>query len=347
MKISVVIFAIALCVCTWSGSVRAQDVVVGVSWSDFHAERWETDEVAIKAALSAAGAGYLAADAGASVTKQISDIEQLVAYGADAVIVLATDVKALEAVVRDVIDQNIPVIAYDRLIEHPLAFYVTFNNREVGRMQARSLVAMHPSGNYAFIKGPDTDPNSKFLFSGQLEVLVDALAAGDIVNVGEAEIMDWRQEIAQAEMERILSENDNEIDAVVASNDTTAAGVIAAVEARGLTGSIAVSGQDAEHAALNRIAYGAQTATVWKDARALGKRAGEIAAFLARGGGMDEVEGVVRFSGGPTGVEVHSYFLAPVLITRQNLDLVIESGWATRDMVCLGIEPGMAPACDY
>ena len=76
-------------------------------------------------------------------------------------------------------------------------------------------------------------------------------------------------------MEQFLTENDNDVQAVVASNDGMAGGVVSALEAQGLAGQVAVSGQDGDLAALNRVALGTQTVSVWKDARLLGQAAGE------------------------------------------------------------------------
>ena len=110
-------------------------------------------------------------------------------------------------------------------------------------------------------------------------------------------------------MEQMLTKNSNRIDAVVASNDGTAGGAIAALAAQGLAGTVAVSGQDGDHAALNRVALGTQTLSVWKDARELGKKAAEIAALLADGAKMADVPGTAKFSGGPKKVEMNSLFL--------------------------------------
>src|SRR6202167_5122644 len=123
-----------------------------------------------------------------------------------------------------------------------------------------------------------------------MEVLKDALAAGKIKNVGEAYTDGWLPANAQKNMEQILTKANNKVDAVVASNDGTAGGAIAALTAQGLAG-IPVSGQDGDHAALNRVALGTQTVSVWKDARELGKAAGEIAVALAKGTAMDKVAG--------------------------------------------------------
>ncbi len=119
----------------------AKDLTIGVSWSNFQEERWKTDEAAIVSALNRAGAKYLSSDAQSSASKQLSDIESLIAQGADALIILAQDAQAVGPAVQAAADEGIPVLAYDRLIEDPRAFYLTFDNVEVGRMQARAVLA--------------------------------------------------------------------------------------------------------------------------------------------------------------------------------------------------------------
>ena len=167
-------------------SAMSADLTVGVSWSNFQEERWKTDEGAIKAALEAAGAEYVSADAQSSSAKQLSDIESLIAQGVDALIVLAQDTQAVIPAVEMAADEEIPVIAYDRLIEDPRAYYLTFDNIEVGRLQARAVLEKAPEGNYVMIKGSPTDPNADFLRGGQQEVLQEAIDAGQITIVGEA-----------------------------------------------------------------------------------------------------------------------------------------------------------------
>jgi len=324
----------------------AQELVVGVSWSNFQEERWKTDEAAIKSALDAAGAKYISADAQSSPAKQLTDIESLISQGANALIVLAQDSDAIGPAVQAAVSEGIPVVGYDRLIENPQAFYLTFDNKEVGRLQAKAVYDVAPKGNYVFIKGSSTDPNADFLFAGQMEVLKDAIDKGDIKNVGEAYTDGWLPENAQKNMEQFLTANNNEVDAVVASNDGTAGGAIAALAAQGLAGSVPVSGQDGDHAALNRIALGTQTVSVWKDARELGKKAAEIALDLAKGTALDQVAGATKFSGGPKGVEMNAVFLAPVAITKDNLNVVIDAGWVSKDVVCQGVAAGKVAACN-
>ena len=119
----------------------AAELIVGVSWSNFQEERWKTDEAAMKSVLDAAGAEYISADAQSSSSKQLSDVESLIARGAKALIILAQDASAAGPAVGAAADEGIPVIAYDRLIEDARAFYLTFDNVEVGRMQARAVLA--------------------------------------------------------------------------------------------------------------------------------------------------------------------------------------------------------------
>ncbi len=334
MKKTSMLLATAVTAAMFAGAALAEGKTIGVSWSNFQEERWKTDEAAMVAAIEAAGDKYISADAQSSAAKQLTDVESLIAQGADALIILAQDSGAIGPAVEQAVAEGIPVVGYDRLIENPDAFYITFDNVEVGRMQARAVLAAMPEGNYAFIKGSSSDPNADFLFGGQMEVLKEAMDSGKIKNVGEAYTDGWKPENAQRNMEQILTANDNKVDAVVASNDGTASGVVAALSAQGMDGEVPVSGQDGDHAALNRVAVGTQTVTVWKDARELGKNAAAVAAMLADGKSMSDIPGAVKFSGGPKGVEMNSIFLAPVPVTADNLDVVIDAGWIAKEKVC-------------
>jgi D-xylose transport system substrate-binding protein len=320
-------------------------VTIGVSWNNYNEERWaKSDEPAIQAALDEAGASYISSDAGSSAEQQLADVENLISQGADAIIILAQDGTAILPAVQSALEQGVPVVAYDRLIEDPGALYITFDNVEVGRMQARVIQELVPEGNYVFIKGNQADANADFLRGGQEEVLQEALDAGDIVNVGESYTDNWDPAIAQRNMEQILTQVDNEVDAVVASNDGTAGGVVAALEAQGLAGQVPVSGQDGDAAALNRIAIGTQAVSVWKDARELGFAAGEAAVLLAQGAALEDIPNTVTFES-PGGNELISILLEPLPITEDNLDVVIDAEWITQEEVCQGVPAGRVAVC--
>jgi D-xylose transport system substrate-binding protein len=141
-------------------------------------------------------------------------------------------------------------------------------------------------------------------------------------------------------MEQILTANNNNVDAVLAENDGMAGGVIAALEAQGLN--VPVGGQDGDHAALNRVARGTQTVSVWKDSRQLGAAAADIAVALAGGTAMSDIEGAVKWSGGEKGVEMNAIFLAPTPVTKDNINVVIDAGHIAKDKVCAGAMDGVA-----
>ena len=313
---------------------------VGVSWSNFQEERWKTDEKAIKDQLAKLGGSYVSADAGGSAEKQLADIDGLIAKGAKALVILAMDKDAIVPALAKAKAKNIPVVAYDRLIEAPGVFYITFDNKEVGRMQARAVLAAKPKGNYVMIKGSPTDPNADFLRSGQQEVLDAAIKKGDIKIVGEEYTDGWKPEVAQKNMEQIITKTGGKIDAVVASNDGMAGGVVAALTSKGIKG-IPVSGQDGDHAALNRVAAGSQTVSVWKDARDLGRDAASAAVSLAKG---QKVSGASAWAGGEKKVSLQAQFLKPVPITVKNLDLVVKAGWIKKEDLCKGVDAGKGPA---
>ena len=283
------IIAAAIAVVGFNSAAIADGLTVGVSWSNFQEERWKTDEAAMKAAIEANGDIYISADAQNSAAKQLTDVEALIAQGADALIILSVDKDAVGPAIDAAAGEGIPVVGYDRLIEDSRAFYLTFDNKGVGAIIAQSVMAEQPTGNYAIIKGDKGDPNALFLLEGMMEVIGDAVAAGDIKIVGESFTDGWKPDNAQKNMEQILTANNNMVDAVLAENDGMAGGAIAALAAQGLD--VPVGGQDGDQAALNRVARGTQTVSVWKDARQLGAAAGNIAAALASGTALDAIDG--------------------------------------------------------
>lgn len=332
-----------------AGAALAQGPIVGVSWSNFQEERWKTDEAAIKAALAAGGAQYISADAQSSTEKQLNDIDTLIAKGAKVLIILAQDKDAILPAIEKAKAAKIPVIAYDRLIEDPYAFYLTFNNVEVGRIMGREVLKVRPSGNFIFVRGDPKDTNAAFVYNGQREILDPAIKAGKIKVVGEQATDNWAPDVAQRNVEQMLTQNANKVDAVMSSNDGMATGAAAALQAVGLLGKVAMSGQDGDLAALNRVALGQQTVSVWKDSRALGKAAGEIAIQLAKGTAPTAIsaggEKASIFKDGPKKVAMNSILLKPVGITQANLNLVLDAGWIKKDVLCKGVDPAKVPVC--
>jgi D-xylose transport system substrate-binding protein len=323
------------------------DCVVGVSWNNYQEERWaKWDEPAIKDAVEAGGGSYISNDAKSSAETQASNVENLISQGANVLIILAQDGTAIKPSVASATEAGVPVVAYDRLIEDPGALYVTFDNVRIGEMEAQAVLDVVDSGNFVIIKGNSADANADFLREGYVNAGIPAEgeSSDTITIVGETYTDNWDPALAQTEMEQFLTANNNEVDAVLSENDGMAGGVIAALEAQGLAGKVAVSGQDGDQAALNRVALGTQTVDVWKDARLLGKTAGEAAAQLCENPDVAAVSDTAPFTT-PGGIEVSSILLEPQPITQDNLDVVLDAGWIDEATLCQGVEAGSVPAC--
>jgi D-xylose transport system substrate-binding protein len=337
-----IFLAAVIAVAGFSSAALADGKRIGVSWAQFQEERWKIDEAAMKAAIEAAGNTYVSADAQSSAEKQLSDIDALIAQGVDALIINAWDKDAIGPAIDKAAAEGIPVVGYDRLIEDDRTFYLTFDNVGVGRIIAQEVFKLVPAGNYAIIKGDPGDPNVGFLRQGMEEVIGAAVASGAIKIVGEANSDAWRPENAQRNMEQILTANSNNVDAVLSQNDGMAGGAAAALAAQGLN--VPLGGQDGDLAAINRVARGTQTVSVWKNAQDLGKAAGEIASALAAGAALDAIEGAGKFSGGEKGIEMNAILLDPTPITVDTLQLAIDAGHITKAQACEGAMPTVA-AC--
>ncbi len=329
-----------------SNVAEAAGKTIAVSWKTFQEERWKTDEAAIKSAVEAAGDTYIATDAQGSAQKQAADIEGLISQNVDVILVVAFDSDAILPSIKKINDAGIKAIAYDVQFEDPSALYITFDNIGVGRIMAQEILKVQPEGNYAFIKGDKGDPNATFLFQGMMEVLKDSLDSGKVKNVCETFTDGWKPDNAQRNMEQCLTSTDNKVDAVLSENDGMASGVVAALEAQGLAGTVPVTGQDGDKAAINRVALGTQTVSVWKNSTDLGKVAAAAAIALANGDEVSSIKDVAKFSGGKNGVEMDSILLAPTPITKDNIDVAIDAGHITKEEACAGVKAGSVAACN-
>jgi D-xylose transport system substrate-binding protein len=346
----------------------AGDCTVAVSWNNFQQPRWAAaDEPNIKQVVEDGGGTYISADADLSSEQQLTDVSNLIGQGADVLILLAQDQNAVLPALQEAQDSGIPVIAYDRLIENEDILYITFNNIGVGEAQAAAILEEVPEGNYVLIKGDPGDPNaSTFLPQGWDDAgLKEKVDAGEITILngpegGEGEwpadygtyTDAWDTQTAQENMEAIIdaaNADGVEIDAILAENDSTALGVVAALEAKSY-GFPPLSGQDGDPANLNNVALGKQFVDVWKNANELGKAAGQAALQLCEGTAMEDIaididESVAPLDGAsptdfdtPGGNTVKSLILQPTPLTAEDLDVVINAGWyATKDDICEGV----------
>jgi D-xylose transport system substrate-binding protein len=330
-----------------AASEPAEACTVGMSWNNYQEERWaKWDEPALKAAIEAGGGVYTSNDAGSSEETQLSNVENLIADGADVVVILAQNTEAILPAVEAALAENIPVIAYDRLIESPDVLYTSFDNVLVGKLQAEAVLNVVSEGNFVVIKGNGDDANSDFLRDGMVQAGVPPVGENSdtITIVGESYTDNWDPALAQTIMEQFLTDNNNEIDAALVENDGMAGGAIAALEAQGMAGTIPVSGQDGDLAALNRVALGTQTVSVWKDARELGTATGAAAVALCANGDPSSIGGTADFTT-PGGNTVAGILLEPIPVTKDNLNVVLEAGWIDEATLCQGVTAGSVDGC--
>jgi D-xylose transport system substrate-binding protein len=350
------------------GSGAASNCKVGISWNNFQQPRWAaTDKPAMFKAIQDGGGTVVGdPDANLDSQRQLSDVDTLINKGAQVLVLLAQDGKAILPALKKAKDANIPVIAYDRLIEDPYVLYITFDNVGVGKAEAEAIISKVPKGNYVLIKGDPGDANaSTFLPMGWDQAgLKDKVASGDIkiLNGPSGTFTDgWKTEKAQSNMEAIIDKakaDGNKIDAVLAENDSTALGVAAALTSKSYDPYPPLSGQDGDPANLNNLALGKQYVDVWKNSNELGKAAGQAAVALCKDKDPGKVSINVDASVAPAegnqakdfktpgNNTLKSIILKPTPLTADKLDLVIKAGWyATKADICKGADTTKVPAC--
>jgi D-xylose transport system substrate-binding protein len=209
-----------------------------------------------------------------------------------------------------------------------LDYYVSFDNVKVGESQAQGVLNVVPKGKIAYVGGSETDSNAFLVKEGSFKVLQPLIDKGDIEIVFNEFSKDWKQDVAYTNMKKFLA-GGGQVDAVVAANDSTAAGVILALEEVGLAGKVPVSGQDASLGAVKYIVSGKQTVTVYKPIKDLAFKSAEIAVAVTRD------EKVVTNSTIKNGTALTpAYLLDVVGVTKANLDAtIIKDGFLSRKEV--------------
>jgi D-xylose transport system substrate-binding protein len=311
-----------------------------VSWRHFQEERWRIDEAGIKSVLGPAGYTYVSADAQGDPQKQMTDVDSLLSAKCDAAIILAQDSKAIVPAVAQAKAAGVPVIAYDVPVDSADVTFISFDNIAVGRLMADAMVKVKNNGNWALIEGDAAMTIINLFRAGQMQVLQPLIDKGHIKVVAKQNIENWKPDLAQAAMEQILTQQNNKVDAVLAMNDGMSTGVAAALSAQKMLG-IPLSGQDGDKAVLNRIAKGQQTVTVWKNSYLLGQAAAKAAIEMAEG---KPVTGSKPFKT-ESGTMQPSLLLDPIAITKDNLNLVVDSKWISKAELCNGVTDNSPAPC--
>ncbi len=302
------------------------NIRIAFALGDLREERWQKDRDLFVEAVEKQGANVQVFSANSDGDLQNTQIKNMVTQGFDVIVILPYDSTKITEGLALAKKANIKILSYDRLIlGSKVDFYITFDNVKVGYLQATGVTAVRKSGNFAYIGGAPTDNNAKLLKQGTMEVLDPLIKDGSIKLVVDEFTPDWKPEIAYNTMKKYLATG-GKLDAVVAANDATAFGAIKALKEYNLAGKIPVSGQDAELVACQQIIAGTQTLTVYKPIPALAIKAAEIAIQMAKG----ETPNISsKINNGI--LDVPSYFLEPVLVTKDNMDeTVIKDGYHTK-----------------
>lgn len=266
-----------------TGKVKdIKDIKVGISIGHTQEERWQREIEMFQEYADEHGFEIMVQSAENDAQKQISQCENLISQGIDVLIVQSIDATAAAPIIEEAHAEGIKVISYDRLIMNAdLDYYITFDSFQVGVTQAQFVVDKVSEGNFIWLKGGPEDNNAHLVAEGQRSVLQPLIDAGQITIVAEQWCVGWDPNEALKHTENALTAVNNDVQAVIASNDGTAGGAIQALQAQGLN--VPIAGQDADLAACQRIVEGTQTGTVYKPLSKLNQAAMELAVAIATG----------------------------------------------------------------
>ena len=280
------------------------------------------------------GADVLYSNANQDAPTQANQADAALTNGANVMVLDAVDGAAAASIAQKAKAQHVPVISYDRLILNaPVDYYISFDNAGVGKLQGQALVtalgAKAQGASVVMINGDPTDNNATLFKQGAHSVLDSVVSVKK-----EYDTPTWSADNAQKEMTQALTALNNKVDGVLAANDGTAGGAIAAMKAAGVSPLPPITGQDAELAAVQRIVSGTQTMTVYKAIVPEADAAATIACDLAAGTTVP-----ASLTNGKTvnnkAIDVPSVLLTPVAVTKSNVkDTIIKDSFWTKTDIC-------------
>jgi D-xylose transport system substrate-binding protein len=303
--------------------------LIGFSIADLKEERWQRDRQMFMDEANRLGAEVIVQDASGDPNTQIQQCENMLVRGVKVLVVVPKNADAAGPIVEKAHAKGCKVICYDRLITNSSPdLYVSFDNVKVGEIQAQEILNRVPEGNYLELTGDPGDKNAGMVQQGHMNVLKAAIDAGKIKIVLTQACDKWLGSEARRITEDALTKY--KINAIVASNDGTAAGAIAALEAKKLAGKVLISGQDADLLNCQYVVQGKQTVTVYKPIKKLATFCAGAAVSLAKG---EDVQGVnTKINNGTS--EVPTVFLDPIPVTKDNMDqTVVLDGYHSKEEV--------------
>lgn len=256
---------------------------VGLLLANTEVERWSKDRDAFVKMVNELKGEVIVKDAKGDPDLQFQQALELINSGVDVIVIVPSDKIVAQGIVKMAKSSRIPVIAYDRIIRDcDLDFYVSADNIQVGELQADYLTKIKPVGNYALMTGPESDNNSYQLYIGWMDILQPLIDKGDINIVYSGFADKWDAKEGYRIMDDLL-QKETKIDAVITGADVLATGVVNVLRDRDLDGTILLAGQDADVNAVQNIAIGSQTMTVYKPLGEMAYHAAQAAVKLAKG----------------------------------------------------------------
>jgi len=320
---------------------------VGLLMDTYNLDRWKRDADFFTGKSDSLGMQVLRAVADGDQDRQNKQADDFLTQGVNVLTVISQNLNTAGRIIKSAHEKNVPVISYDRLILNcDVDIYITFDNEQVGYLQAKGILEKIPTGNYILLGGAASDNNAKLVRAGQLRAIEEfEKKTGNKINILADPYLDnWDRDEARRRISTLLTKfkaEGKQVDAIIASNDATAGGVIAALMAEHSAGKIAVSGQDAELAACQRVVEGLQTVTVYKPVRQLATVAAEVASLLAK---KEKPEDIIKKLGFKVNYidngykKVPSILLDPVFVTKENMQqTVVKDGWHPLEKVYANI----------
>jgi len=304
---------------------------IGLCFDSFVIERWIRDREVFDITAKSKGAEVNVQNANGNVDEQIAQIEYFIKKKVDVIVIIAVDGERLKDVVKKAKNEGIKIVAYDRLIKNAdVDLYISFDNEEVGRLMAKTLVSQVPEGGKIYtIKGPITDNNVDLVEKGFNEVI----SQSDLEIVYSANCENWLAEQAYDAVYNGLKKS-RDVAGIMCGNDDLATQAFRALSENRLAGKVVMVGQDADLSACQRIVEETQAMTVYKPVEKLAQAAAEYAIMLGNG---EEIETEDTIFDGT--YDVPSICLTPIAVTKDNMDeVIIENNFHTREQVYLNVE---------
>lgn len=311
------------------------ELEIGISFDTFSLERWQRDRDIFTSSAKDLGAEVNVQSANGDIERQKEQLRYFIDKKVDAIVIVqvADEEQDLREEIETAKQENIPVIAYDRLVRNAdVDLYISFDNELVGRMMAAHMIAHVKEGKLLMVNGPLSDFNCVQIEEGFLDAVSEADAQLDIVGTEHA--AGWLSEYGFEYTEEYL-DRFGSVKGVMGGNDGIAGEAITALAEQRMAGSVCVVGQDADLAACQRIVEGIQCMTVYKPIEKLAKRAAELVVDLAQGKNIGDEFGSINDGT----YEVPYCKLMPVAVTKGNMDEYITGQYHSAEDIYLNVDP--------